>query len=376
MTAAAAKANRSARRNGYVLIYSIVLMVTLLATASVAVDWGHVQLAKTQLVGATDAAARAGAAGLATSPAEAYAAARRAAAANVVDGSPLAVSDSEIALGLWDTKTNAFTALTGAAQYQANAIRVTATRDAAKGSAVPLSFASVFGRKSADLRAEAIVMFVRPVSVDQPVAGVSNPFLAGMPKGTKASQNNPHDNADAAGNAKDPKQSPQTVTMSINEGLKLSFDSIAGVVRHDPGLSDYNPDGQLDAVGHNNPTPNDYNSTARTYYNEHGIADVRAPINALVGVFLSDEAPNLTAAPKNLDFSTPESRDFQELKPELKQIFFIGDGVDSQGRPQAFVAPKGATRLYLATWDFYEWNNNSGSRTVKVYRPEQIITVK
>ncbi|HEX8916772.1 MAG TPA: TadG family pilus assembly protein [Humisphaera sp.] len=373
---AAARSTRSARRTGYVLVYSITLMVTLLAVASVAVDWGHVQLAKTQLMGATDAAARAGAAGLATSPAEAYAAAKRAALANVVDGTPLTLSDSDIALGTWDPSAKTFTVLAGTSQYQANAVRVTAARSSANGPAVPLSFAAVFGRRSADVRAEATVMYVRPVSVDQPVAGVSNPFLAGMPKGSKASLNNPHNSPDVAGDAVDPKQSPQTVTMPIAEGLKLSFDSIAGVVRHDPSLADYNPDGQLDSIGHNNTTGSDYNSTTQTFYNENGIADVRAPINALVGVFLSDDAPNLTAAPKNLDFSTPESRDFQELKPELKQIFFIGDGLDASGRPQTFVAPKGATRLYLATWDFYEWNNNSGSRTVKVYRPEQIITVK
>ena len=60
----------------------------------------------------------------------------------------------------------------------------------------------------------------------------------------------------------------------------------------------------------------------------------------------------------------------------MKQIFFIGDGVDSKGMRQEFVVPAGATRLYVATWDFFEWNNNSGTRTVKVNRPQQIITVK
>ena len=40
----------------------------------------------------------------------------------------------------------------------------------------------------------------------------------------------------------------------------------------------------------------------------------------------------------------------------------------SDGVPQKFRAPEGATRLYLATWDFYEWNNNAGERTVKIER--------
>ena len=75
-------------------------------------------------------------------------------------------------------------------------------------------------------------------------------------------------------------------------------------------------------------------------------------------------------------FNPLASRDFTELRPKLKQAFFIGDGKNSQGARQKFVAPTGATRLYLATWDFYEWNNNAGSRNIQVKRPSRIITVK
>jgi hypothetical protein len=104
---------------------------------------------------------------------------------------------------------------------------------------------------------------------------------------------------------------------------------------------------------------------------------MKAPINALVGVFLDDNQPNLTPTPaKNLDFSTSASRDFSTLKPDLKQIFFIGDGMNSNGQTQEFVVPQGATRLFLATWDFYEWNNNAGARDVVVIRPMRIVTVK
>jgi hypothetical protein len=95
-----------------------------------------------------------------------------------------------------------------------------------------------------------------------------------------------------------------------------------------------------------------------------------------VGLFLDDSQPNTTSAPTNLDFSTPASREFTELQPKLKQIFFIGDGKNSNGARQEFIAPKGATRLFLATWDFYEWNNNAGSRNIRITRPMQIITVK
>ena len=86
--------------------------------------------------------------------------------------------------------------------------------------------------------------------------------------------------------------------------------------------------------------------------------------------------PTQQRPPSGLDFSTDASRDFTTLQPQIKQLFFIGDGQRSDGTPQQFVAPPGATRLFLATWDFYEWNNNYGQRTVKVSRPGQIITVE
>lgn len=377
-TATPAKALRDgARRKGAVLIYSISALTVMIGMATLAVDWGHVQLAKTQLQGAADAAARAGASALAQSPADAVAQAQWTASKNVVDGIPLSLTAADVEIGTWDTARLSFTKLLGVDQYRGNAVRVVANRTASRSSAIPLSFVGVFGAKdSANLTAEAVVMLVSAVNVDQPVAATANPFLSGMAAGSVASRNNPHGNADYAGTAKNPKQSAQTVNLPFAAGTVLTFDSIDGTAQHDPNLSKYEPDGQLDDIGHNNPTPNDSNSKAAGYYNENGIADVKAPINALVGVFLGDESPDLSAAPANLDFSTAASRDFQKLEPKLKQIFFIGDGVDASGKTQSFVAPKGATRLFLATWDFYEWNNNSGTRTVKVNRPEQVVTVK
>ena len=207
-------------------------------------------------------------------------------------------------------------------------------------------------------------MYVRAVDVNQQIEATANPFLAGMPKGTVASLNNPKNSPDYAGSPGQPLQSPFTVNVPLEEGQALTFDSISGTARHDPTLATYEPDGNLGSIGHN------------TSGNEHGIADTNAPINALVGVFLTDEQPDRTAAPPKLDFSSQASRDFGMLEPQVKQIFFIGDGQSSAGKRQEFVVPKGATRLFLATWDFYEWNNNSGQRTVKVSRPQQVILVQ
>jgi hypothetical protein len=340
------------------------VMVVMIGVGTLAVDWGHVQLAKTQLTAAADAAARAGCASLAKSPAEAAAAAKDCAKKNIVDGTPLELKDADIQIGIWDETSHTFTQLFGGDQFHGNAVRVLAYRDASRSSAIPLSFGDIFGDDHTNLRAESIAEMVGLVNVDQQVAATANPFLAGMPAGSVASVNNPHNSPDYAGTTSDPKQSPIKVNLSLKPGEYLTFDSISGDARHDPNLADYQPDGDLSDIGHN------------TNGSENGIGDVTAPINALVGVFLSDDQPNLTKAPGSLNFSTYNSRNFTSLEPQIKQIFFIGDGLNDSGVQQQFKVPPGATRLFIATWDFFEWNNNSGSRTVKVNRPYQIITVK
>ncbi|MDB5295558.1 MAG: Rhs family protein, partial [Phycisphaerales bacterium] len=356
-------------------VYAIISMTVLLAAATWAVDFGRVQLAKTQLSGGSDAAARAGAAALAVSPADAVDAAKRAAADNFVDGTVLRLLDADVELVLWDAATRTYQVKVGSDQYQANAVRVVGHRAAARSSAIPLALVKMFGRSSHDISAECVAMQVPAVNVDQGILATANPFLSGMPKGTQASLNNPHNSPDVAGNAKDMKQSPTTVGggLPIVPGQGLTFDSIDGTAKHDPNDTSYQPDGNTGEVDHN------------TNGSENHILDVNAPINALVGVFLSDKAPDKVDQPVvsdpldadcPTDFRTAAARNRTTYKPKLQQIFFIGDGQTTDGVQQKFVVPPGATRLYLATWDFYEWNNNSGQRTVKVARPQQIIVVK
>ncbi len=100
---------------------------------------------------------------------------------------------------------------------------------------------------------------------------------------------------------------------------------------------------------------------------ENGIADLSAPIDSLIGVFLDDRQPDLSAAPDGLDFGTLAARDFDSLSPLLKQPFFIGDGFKNDGTTiQSFTVPEGATRLFLGTMDAFEWENNTGSLSVTV----------
>jgi serine/threonine protein kinase len=178
------------------------------------------------------------------------------------------------------------------------------------------------------------------------VRGKSDPFLAGMPNG-----------ATASGGDKAPAESPVLVSgLSILGGTILTF-SASGATKYDTHAHMNGPDGGITMVWHSKGE-------------QHGIANLRAPIDSLVGVFLGPDPPNRIAAPPSLDFSSggnvPGGVDFETLKPALQQVFFIGDGKTAAGVLQRIIAPAGATRLALGTWDRYGWSNNGGSLEVTV----------
>jgi hypothetical protein len=108
---------------------------------------------------------------------------------------------------------------------------------------------------------------------------------------------------------------------------------------------------------------------------EDGIADITSPLTALIGVFLGSGQPDSLPAPAALDFSTPASRDFASISPELQQPFFIGTGTNSDGSQKVFVAPANATRLFLGIMDGCNYSDNSGSYTgavLQVGAPAQV----
>ena len=79
----------------------------------------------------------------------------------------------------------------------------------------------------------------------------------------------------------------------------------------------------------------------------------------LTGVFLGDNLPETT--PGRISFTDPSfgiggvGPDFLSLTPVLGQTFFIGDGYTSLGDLQQFIAPEGATRLFLGFADALEF---------------------
>src|SRR6185437_12532543 len=152
---------KTSSRVGVTIVYVIIIMTAILGLASFAVDYGRVELAKTQLHAATDAAARAGAVGLLTSTTQAKSDAKAIALANLVDGTGLVLKNADITIGQWNTATAQFTA----GNSGANAINIVGSRLKARSTAIPLSFASLLGVSTCDINATATAYVVAPINI-------------------------------------------------------------------------------------------------------------------------------------------------------------------------------------------------------------------
>ena len=104
-----------------------------------------------------------------------------------------------------------------------------------------------------------------------------------------------------------------------------------------------------------------------------GISGYIGPQGPLAGVFLTDAVPT-SGAPATLDFSSSGmGTDFLSLSPVIGQVFYIGDGKTSGGTFQEFIAPAGATRLFLAIPDGFgfvgapgAYDDNDGFYQIKI----------
>jgi len=181
------------------------------------------------------------------------------------------------------------------------------------------------------------------ISATYTVDGSSDLWLAGAASGTSASTNDTLKTA-----------APFLIPTEIVGGTTYTF-SVTGSVSNTPSASDLAP------------SP-DGNSTRFTWHDagaQNGISNIYAPMSSLIGVFLNGDVPLDGDEGVALNFRTIGTN-FTTLKPTLNQVFFIGDGESSTGFTQTFVAPTGATRLFLGSMDGYEWNNNSGSFNVEM----------
>lgn len=202
---------------------------------------------------------------------------------------------------------------------------------------------------SAVLAVSAVLFFSSAHAATFTVDGDANPYFSGMPltaTDPADSRDNPTDHAPV-----------QVIGLPFSAGDILQF-SVTGSVSWNGGVNFVGPDGNTSFVtGHGGGGV------------VNGISDLIAPISSLVGVFLTNMQPDATPpAPLNsrLVFNTPGTRNFSSLSPDLRQLFFIGDGRTDTNAVQNFVVPVGATRLYLGTMDQFGWFNNQGSFEVTV----------
>ena len=172
------------------------------------------------------------------------------------------------------------------------------------------------------------------------VPGVACPWLAGFPDGT-----NGYDGDYA------PYQSPVWVPVAMPAGASFTVASATGSVSKGGVHPYYGPEGQ----------PGDATGSFQGPFG--GIGYLLAPKVSLIGVFLDDTVP-LNSPPGGLSFPSSLDRDFLILAPALRQPFFIGDGRTSLNVVQEFMAPVGATRLFLGVMDQAAWNDNLGSFSV------------
>jgi hypothetical protein len=82
-------------------------------------------------------------------------------------------------------------------------------------------------------------------------------------------------------------------------------------------------------------------------------------VGFLVGVFLDDTEPADPAPPQSNETNADNEVD---RYPVLRQVFFVGNGlVGTNGEPQRFHVPAGATRLYLGIADAGSWYGPPGT---------------
>lgn len=150
---------RYTTRRGTAAIWGLASMGLLLAIASLVVDGALLYGSQGDLQAAADSAALAGASGLTTGPDEARRRAVEYGEKNIAAGDLVDIRDEDVVLGDWDHDAQTFTPVDPGDEDSANAVRVTAKLNRARGNGLGLAFAQVFGDGEADVQAEATAIY-------------------------------------------------------------------------------------------------------------------------------------------------------------------------------------------------------------------------
>ena len=331
-----------------------------------ALDLVRVQVAKSELQSVADAAARYAVRGMQTSSTAMTTARAHAGAVTAeskVDGSAPSVTSSEVVRGTFDAATRTFTP-----DNTGSALSVTIRQQLGRTGSAPLLVSMLRPRQQISIAATAIAQTVNTTTLIQPPAS-GNLWLSGMPDNTQFQNFRPTaswvwDNSGTAATGAAAKQRPlelNLASLGMTPGTILSLEGISGTATFD-GTGSNSADGAANLAANGT-----YPATTVPTNNANGMSNVRAPIGAVMAVFLSDAAPNSTSAPSNLDFGTAASRDYVSVSPLLKQVFFVGDGKRTSGEAQSIVIPAGATRVFVGMMDAWQWNDNVGNFQTNLY---------
>ena len=139
--------HRKRNRRGSILVLSLLVLVLLFFVTAMVVDIGSMELTKTKLQAAADAAALA-AAGELGDPAEVRRVAKEYAGYHKLDGNPIAITDAQIEIGEWDQQSSSFTK---SPDDKGSVVRIL-TPSLGRNT----FFAGMFGHKTYDRTGEAI----------------------------------------------------------------------------------------------------------------------------------------------------------------------------------------------------------------------------
>lgn len=354
-------------RRGLAMTYWLICFPLFIAFTGFAIDLGRLQLAKAEAQTVADSAARYAVHGMLTSSTPdvtAYANASAVVAQSSIDGSAPTVTQSDVVCGSYDATAKKFyPGVTG------TAVKVTIHQSINRSGAAPMFIRILLPNLSPQITATAVAN-ADTVTVDISPPASGNLWLSGMPNNT-TTQNFRPDNStvwDNSGTSGTAKQRPLEVALGgtgMTAGSTMTFEGLTGTASWQNYQSGTNntADGDPTYIVANGAAP----ATSMPTNSNNGMSNVRAPIGAVMAVFMDDNAPTTTAAPANLDFNTATQRDYTSISPKLKQVFFVGDGKRSNGETQSIVIPQGATRVFFGMMDAWQWNDNQGTFKTRLY---------
>jgi hypothetical protein len=355
MTLGAGRAARRRLGRGVVQAYAMFAFVALLAVVSLAVDFGRVQLVKTQLQTCADATALAAASAYAETHDVTYATnAATAVFAGDKDLDGLA-GDPVVTMtaGTWNQTSRTFSSTYAPGL---SAVQITVARTAANGNAVPLVFGKMVGKSTCDVRATAVAITVVDDAASTTVSATGSLYLAGLPAGGSTAFGDTTYNAN-----------PNQVTaIDVVPGTWVSFTNTSGSCSILPGTTPYvNANGESTRPLHHGQNQDGANWGIGP---ENGIADAIIPGAALTGIFVTDTSPATLTAPTRVrdwgNASLANQASYTDL--QTREPFLIGTGATTGGQTKQFLVPPGATKLYLGVWDGVANYNNGGSFSTTV----------